>query len=89
MSYFPGVIPSSSKKDIVIGDVYSIKNSKMLLPILDAYEEYHEGDSNSLYIRKKEKIGMNTGKELVAWIYIYNFPINNLPLIQSGDFLNY
>lgn len=37
--------------------------------------------------RVKENISMLDGRDLMAWVYLYNLPIAGLKLIRSGDYV--
>ncbi|HEX7871343.1 MAG TPA: gamma-glutamylcyclotransferase family protein [Sphingobium sp.] len=56
-----------------------------VLPLLDDYELYNPSDpASSEYVRvcvKTVDSGVST------WIYIYNFPLSNVPTIGGGDWM--
>jgi len=76
LGWFPGLIMDDSG-DTVKG--VWIEADDNHLKELDRYEGYNEDHpKSSLYIREAFKDG---------WIYTYNRPIGNQPLIKSGDWL--
>ncbi len=89
VDYYPGVIDSTSPEDIVKGEIYLLKKPNETLNKLDLYEECGPSfDQPTEYIREKRDITLKSGKTLKAWVYIYNYPVQGLKLLKSGDFLN-
>lgn len=87
---FPGVVPSSDPGDLVKGDLYEL-GSKEILSKLDRYEGFDaDRKEESLFLRKLMTVRLlYPGKDLKAWIYIYNGETGHLPIIKSGDYLNF
>ncbi|GAB3707145.1 gamma-glutamylcyclotransferase [Spirosoma flavus] len=85
---YPGAIYQPDSGSFVRGDIYEIRQHKAeLLLRLDEYEgigatfeQPHE------YIRVIVPINC-AGETLRCWIYLYNFPSNELRVIESGDYL--
>ncbi len=85
---FPGIVPSNSSNDAVVGELYKILHPEKLLGLLDDYEEYNPANqAESLYIRQVIEIVDDKKQALKAWGYIYNKPVADLEEIESGDFL--
>ncbi len=83
---FPGIVPSETSENEVVGEVYKVNQPEKLLGILDDYEEYDpNNEADSLYVRKKIEINLE-GKKVKAWGYIYNKSLEGLDKIESGDF---
>ena len=78
---FPGLLFTDNPYDFVTGDLYEIKDAR-LLESLDSYEGYHEDDpERSLYIRRTIEV---LGKK--AYTYEYNGVIRDQATrIKSGD----
>ena len=38
------------------------------------------------YVRRMQTIRLCSGETLEAWIYLYNWPVDQLELVPSGDF---
>jgi gamma-glutamylcyclotransferase (GGCT)/AIG2-like uncharacterized protein YtfP len=85
--HYPGVVPSDDPADAVRGEVYLLRDAT-LLERLDAYEgigsdtpEPHE------YVRKLLHVRLANGEQVEAWVYLYNWGVDRLQRIASGDFL--
>ena len=86
---YPAVTISSSKKDRVRGEVFKINNSA-LLKELDKYEGCSESCSQPHeYRRIQAAVKLRDGSEVQAWIYVWNLAVDNLLLIESGDYMSY
>lgn len=87
---YPAAIESNNPQDKVYGEIYKMRNSDLLLPELDAYEECtRQFPTPHEYIRKKLIITLCDANKVRAWVYIFNHNIQNLTPINSGDYLNY
>jgi gamma-glutamylcyclotransferase (GGCT)/AIG2-like uncharacterized protein YtfP len=87
---YPAAIESNNPQDKVYGEIYKIRNSRLLLPELDTYEECtRQFPEPHEYIRKKLIITLLDGSHISAWVYIFNHNVQNLMPISSGDYLNY
>jgi gamma-glutamylcyclotransferase (GGCT)/AIG2-like uncharacterized protein YtfP len=87
---YPGVIPSNQKVDIVMGEVYALREGEELLVQLDHYEGYRpKHPERSLYLRQLKSVTLKSGTTLQAWVYIYNRPVAGRPVIESGDYVAY
>ena len=54
---------------------------------LDRYEEIDLVDpANSLFARKRTEVRLADRSSQDAWIYVYNKPPGDAPLIESGDY---
>lgn len=70
----------------VHGELVELPDEEMLRE-LDRYEEIDLVDpSNSLFARKRTKALLADGSSQDAWIYVYNKPPGDAPLIESGDY---
>lgn len=89
VAHYPGVVPSENPAHQTKGEVYTLREPELILPKLDEYEECGPGFAEPTeYIREKREVVQSNGQTLMAWIYIYQRPTENLPEITSGDFLN-
>jgi gamma-glutamylcyclotransferase (GGCT)/AIG2-like uncharacterized protein YtfP len=85
---YPGAIESSDTKDKVFGELYKLHNQKLVLTLLDEYEECSDWfPAPHEYIRKQISIELFGGGSVVAWVYLYNYSVSNLQQIKSGDYL--
>lgn len=86
---YPGVVSSDNSVDRVKGEVYCLREFDLLLSQLDRYEGCGPTfPAPTEYVRQQHEITLANGQSLKAWVYIYNYPTDQLPRISSGDFLN-
>lgn len=86
---YPGMIASNDPKNKVFGEIYKISSAK-LLALLDDYEEC--SDNFPLpheYIRTQLPVKLVDGRQLNAWVYLYNHNTSNLIEIKSGDYVKH
>jgi len=81
VAHYPGVVPSDDPDDKVRGQLVRLSRPAAILPALDAYEGVPD-----LYIRQQALVTKVGGEQVMAWIYIYNRPVDRLSRIRSGDF---
>ena len=87
---YPGVVPSNKPTDWVQGEVYRLRNQGLLLPRLDRYEECGPHfPQPTEYVRKLQAVRLQGGKVISVWVYLYNWPTDQLVLIPLGNFLNH
>ena len=86
---YPGAIESGDTNDKVYGELYKMNDPKLVLALLDEYEECsnrfpmpHE------YSRNLLSIELGCGDLVVAWVYLYNHDVSKLQQIMSGDYLS-
>ena len=91
MGSYPAAIPTE-ENNFIIGELYQLKNEKEFnwaFEQLDDYEGVHpENNERSLYIRQKVTVYIND-ETANAWMYWYNAPIDDQPLIASGDVIDF
>lgn len=94
---FPAVVDGGGD---IVGEVYSIPEDVEYrdwrgeivkakgVHVLDALEGYNPNrpPNQNMYLRKKAKVLMNTGKHVWVSYYYWNRPINHMRLIKSGDY---
>jgi gamma-glutamylcyclotransferase (GGCT)/AIG2-like uncharacterized protein YtfP len=86
---YPGAVRSNTGQE-VIGDVFLLNDPDKVLRVLDKYEGYREDEtSNSEFVRKRNRVKLNSGKNINAWVYWYNFDPQNKTKIRQKDYLNY
>lgn len=86
---YPGLLPAEKSTDMVIGEVHSFTAGEGQLAEIDEYEgcAVHSPKPH-LYRRVQESVSLHDGSIISAWVYFYNFAINENMLIRSGDFLD-
>ncbi len=87
IGHYPGAVPSNKASDLVRGDVYLLPDPDDILKILDMFEGYvFDGYSDGEFCREKAPVFLENGKNVLAWVYIYNRAIDGLKEIPSGDY---
>jgi len=87
---YPGAVPSNDPDDVVRGEVYALRDPKPVLRVLDDYEGCGQDDSSPTeFRREKVNISLESGRNINAWIYIYNRSTDGLKVIPSGDYTQF
>ena len=86
---YPGIIINNHATGYVHGSIYRLHHPIQNLKVFDDYEGFGAGqDQPNLYVRSLTSI--ETGDGFIdAWIYLYNLPVDGLPLIPSGNYAEY
>ena len=90
VDWYPGAIylPNSDYK--VYGKVYKIEHFKEIIKQLDDYEGVgNQFESPNQYKREKIKISLANESCIDAWVYIYNWPTDELEFIPHGNYIQY
>ena len=88
IEYYPGVMASENKADVVVGDLYQL-NDLSILAELDRFEGIDEESKASEYRREIQKVRLLDGELANAWLYLYNWEVKPENKIHSGDFLEH
>ena len=76
---YPALIESWNKTDIVKGELYSVPNEKL--------EEIKDHEETKYTLTRCQ---VNVGKDKkTAHVFIYNQAVTGMPLISSGDYVDY
>jgi len=88
---YPGAVPGSDKESRQIkGEVLKITHPKKVLRILDQYEGFDaEMPAKSEFRRDLIPVRLPKGKEVMAWVYWYNLPVEGKRRIRNSDYLDY
>lgn len=84
---YPGIKPSPDGSGTVIGELLTIKKEKAIKVLcrMDELEGYIPGDFiNSHYVRGREEVRTTDGKWHKAWVYVFNAPIDEARLLETG-----
>ncbi|MCO5934792.1 gamma-glutamylcyclotransferase [Mucilaginibacter sp. RB4R14] len=86
---YPGLIISDNAQNYVYGHIYKLHHTKQNLFVIDDYEGVGpDQEQPNLYIRKIRSV--ETADGIVdTWIYLYNLPVDGLPLITSGNYAEF
>jgi gamma-glutamylcyclotransferase (GGCT)/AIG2-like uncharacterized protein YtfP len=88
VKHYPGLVLSDAADDFVFGELYRLTQPEALLREFDMYEACGEGFAEPTeYIRRMLPVTLQDGAVAEAWTYSYNWPIDHLPRIASGRFL--
>ena len=83
---------STDENKFIIGELYKIRNENEFgwaIGQLDDYEGVHvDADETQLYMRDITEVHIDD-KITNAWIYWYQGDVNDKPVIESGDVLQY
>lgn len=86
ITHYPGVVPSTQPDELVYGDVFELRDPE-ILAALDAYEGCSPDDAEpTQYLRKLQQMTLADGAVVEAWMYVYNWPLENRERIKSGRF---
>src|SRR5690349_13963433 len=105
IKHYPGLVRSDDADDIVFGELYRLRAPGEMLREFDMYEACGEGfEQPTEYLRKMLKVafaGSGAASSIdssaascaeswtEAWTYVYNWPVDHLPRIASGRFLEH
>jgi len=88
VKHYPGLVLSEDATDVVLGELYRLRQAKELLREFDMYEACGEGFADPTeYVRQMLPVTLGDGALSEAWTYVYNWPVAHLPRIASGRFL--
>ncbi len=84
---YPGAVIDQSAKTSIKGELFELPNDDSALKALDDYEEFNRTDrKNSLFIRTRAVATLQGGRQLNAWVYVYNHNPGCARQIVSGDY---
>ena len=83
---YPGAVLTGNNSGYVYGVILKLGNVKEVLRRVDEYEGYGEGETwPNEFVRVATMVETSKG-DIDCWIYLYNFPVINLPHITSGKY---
>jgi gamma-glutamylcyclotransferase (GGCT)/AIG2-like uncharacterized protein YtfP len=85
---YPGAV-RNNKGDEVVGEVFLLDDPVRVLRVLDKYEGIGEKASASEFVRKRNRVKLRSGKDVMAWVYWYNFDPTGKIRIRHKNYLNY
>ncbi|MEZ6029956.1 MAG: gamma-glutamylcyclotransferase family protein [Hyphomonadaceae bacterium] len=80
VSWYPALVPARGAQR-VRGEVWRI-NDPAILAVLDAFE----GED---YVRERRSVRFDDGFRATAFVYRYAAPLEGVPLIPSGDYVDW
>jgi len=88
VKHYPGLVLSDDAGDVVFGELFRLRQPAECLREFDMYEACGEGFAEPTeYVRRMLSVTLHGGAASEAWTYIYNWPVDRLPRIASGRFL--
>jgi gamma-glutamylcyclotransferase (GGCT)/AIG2-like uncharacterized protein YtfP len=88
VKHYPGLVLSDDVDDVVFGELFHLHHADEVLREFDMYEACGEGfPQPTEYLRQMVGITLGNGEAREAWTYLYNWPVDRLPRIASGRFL--
>jgi gamma-glutamylcyclotransferase (GGCT)/AIG2-like uncharacterized protein YtfP len=85
---YPGAV-RNNKGDEVIGEVFLLNDPERVLRVFDKYEGIGGKAPVSEFVRKRNRVKLRSGKEVMAWVYWYNFDPTGKIRIRHKNYLNY
>jgi gamma-glutamylcyclotransferase (GGCT)/AIG2-like uncharacterized protein YtfP len=90
VKHYPGLVLSDDAADIVHGELFRLREAGPMLREFDMYEACGEGfPEPTEYVRRQLAVTLADGSVCTAWTYLYNWPVDDLPRIASGRFLEH
>lgn len=89
VDFYPGAVQEYDSGRMVLGELYQLHETDKVFEVLDTYEGYDPAEPDrSLFVRKQVEV-FASDQRMESWVYLYNFPTDDLLLIESGDFLRF
>jgi gamma-glutamylcyclotransferase (GGCT)/AIG2-like uncharacterized protein YtfP len=88
VAHYPGIVPSDDAQDRVAGELYRVSDNA-LMRALDDYEGCGANDAQPYEFARRLHRVTPGGREIEAWVYFYDRPVDGFPRIASGDFLRH
>lgn len=92
MGEYPAALPTS-EDHFIIGELYAIKEAEEFgwaLEQLDEYEGINDSPEDAPISFRRDLVEVITDNgNTTAWIYWFNSPVQDKPIIASGDVLEY
>jgi gamma-glutamylcyclotransferase (GGCT)/AIG2-like uncharacterized protein YtfP len=90
---YPGALYLPNDPKLIYGSVYALFPDSLadLLQSLDKYEGVQTVQSENEpdeYIRRIVSVTC-AGQPISCWVYLYNWPVDSLHQIDSGDYVQY
>lgn len=88
IAHYPGVVESENPADVVQGELYRLRDPESVLKRLDQHEGCApDARQPTEYVRRTQSVRLHDGQTVAAWVYVYNWPVDDRQWIASGDFL--
>lgn len=85
---YPGLILSDIPEEIVMGELYKIRDKRVVLHTFDQYEGCIDPFPKPCeYQRVKAEVKTAEGFKVLSWLYAYQWDVKEEMHIKSGDYL--
>lgn len=87
LGYYPGAVYQKNSDAYIYGHIFELYNMKTIISQLDKYESV--GERYNQFNEYKRSLIPVQFKQLIieSWVYLYNLSTVNLPIIESGNYL--
>ncbi|MEZ2335693.1 gamma-glutamylcyclotransferase [Mucilaginibacter sp. RCC_168] len=83
---YPAAIIDTNIDQYVQGSIYVMDEPGKILAFIDDYEGFGDDQEQpNLFVRELTTIETSSGM-IECWVYVYNFPVDGLLLIKSGNY---
>ncbi|MCB0633636.1 MAG: gamma-glutamylcyclotransferase family protein [Saprospiraceae bacterium] len=86
---YPGAVYDPEEQSMITGQVYKIQSPEEVFPTLDRYEGVIATPEIPAEYTRTLVPAQHKGQLLSCWIYLYILDTDHLPLIESGNYLEY
>lgn len=84
LGQYPGAIYDAKSTTWVHGEVWELTDFAKVIVSLDRYEGVHLRKPE--YVRQEVQVELETGEEILAWVYLFCKPTHALREIPHGDY---
>jgi gamma-glutamylcyclotransferase (GGCT)/AIG2-like uncharacterized protein YtfP len=90
VSYYPALILRRHGEGRVIGELFRLRNSDMILQRLDRYQRSSRSDPQPHPFRKSIiSVRDREEQQVQAWAWLWNQPAGGFEVIESGDYIQW
>ena len=83
---YPGAVATEGTRGRIHGELYRVMDNRALSR-LDAYEECSGGSPEPHeFVRRRLHVTLESGRKVLAWVYLFNQETAGLRRIRSGDY---
>ena len=84
---YPGAVPSTSRNDVVRGEVYLATRPDEQISRIDAIEDFDPVQpGRSLFLRRRASVRLSNGRRVRAWVYFLPRKPSENRRIVSGNY---
>lgn len=84
---YPGLVLSTNTEHAVKGELYQLTGDSTVFEQLDEYEGCtNQNPRPHEYCRREVPIRLDQGGDVIAWVYLYNWPLQDRKPLEEGDY---